>query len=71
LKWIGHAASGTISYNSRTAAIAVPVLSGLVLLGAAVSVILFILAKYGKVRWFWQTVMLILGMVFLLLIQGH
>jgi len=34
LKWFGHMANGTISYNGRTSAVVVPALSGLVLLGA-------------------------------------
>ncbi|MHC4582983.1 MAG: hypothetical protein ACYS3N_00540 [Planctomycetota bacterium] len=70
LKWFGHMVGGTISYNGRTSAVVVPALSGLVLLGAVCAVILFIMARYGKIRPFWTTVMLVLGILFYLLIQG-
>ncbi len=70
LKWFGHMAEGTISYNGRAAAVVVPALSGLVLLGAACSVILFIMTRYGKIRPFWMTVMMFLGIFFCLLIPG-
>ena len=71
LKWFGHMANGTITFNGRTAAVVVPVLSGLALLGAVGSVILLIMTRYGKVKPFWQQVMLVLGIVICLLIQGH
>jgi len=71
LKWFGHMANGTITYNDRTAAVVVPVLSGLALLGAVGSLILLIMTRYGKVKPFWQPVMLFLGIVICLLIQGH
>ncbi len=71
LKWFGHMANGTITYNGRTAAVVVPVLSGLALLGAVGSVILLIMTRFGKVKPFWQPVMLFLGIVMCLLIQGH
>ena len=70
LKWFGHMANGTISYNGRTTAVVAPALSGLVLLGAACSVIMFIMTRYGKIRSLWKTVILFLGMLFCLLIQG-
>ncbi len=70
LKWFGHMANGTISYNGRISAIVVPALSGIVLLGTVCSVILLIMAKYGKVKSFWQPVMLVLGILFWFLIQG-
>jgi len=70
LKWFGHMADGTISYNGRTSAVVVPALCGLVLLGAVCSVIMFIMTRYGKIRSFWTTVMLVLGTLFFLLIQG-
>jgi len=70
LKWFGHMADGTISYNGRAAAFVVPALSGLVLLGAACSIILFIMTRYSKIRPFWTMVMMFLGMLFCLLIQG-
>lgn len=70
LKWFGHMAEGTISYNGRTSAVVVPALSGLVLLGAVCSVILLIMTRYGKIRPFWTTVMLVLGTLFYFLIQG-
>ncbi len=70
LKWFGHMANGTISYSGITAAVAVPLLSGLALLGAVASVILLILTTYGKVKPFWQAVMLFFGIVLCLLIQG-
>jgi hypothetical protein len=70
LKWFGHMADGTISYNGRASAVVVPALSGLILLGAVGSVILFIMTRYGKIRSFWTTVMLVLGAFFWLLIQG-
>ena len=50
LKWFGHMANGTISYNGRTTAVVAPALSGLVLLGAACSVIMFIMTRYSKIR---------------------
>ncbi len=70
LKWFGHMANGTISYNGRTSAVVVPALSGLVLLGAVCSVILFIMTRYGKIRPFWTTVMMILGILMWFLIKG-
>jgi len=60
-----------MTYNGRTAAVAVPVLSGLALLGAVGSLILLIMTRYGKVKPFWQTMMLVLGIVICMLIQGH
>jgi len=70
LKWFGHMANGTISYNGRTSAVLVPALSGLVLLGAVGSVILFIMTRYGKIRPFWTTGMLVLGILFWFFIRG-
>lgn len=70
LKWFGHMANGSITYNSRATAVTLPVLSVLVLLGAVCSVILLILTRCGKVKAFWQPVMLVLGILFCLLIQG-
>ncbi len=64
-------ANGTITYNGSTAAVVVPVLSGLALLGAVGSLVLLIMIRYGKVKPFWQPVMLLLGIVICLLIQGH
>lgn len=69
-KWFGHMANGTISYNSRASAIIVPALSGLVMIGAACSIILFILTICGKVKSFWQSLMLVLGVLIWFLIQG-
>ncbi len=71
LKWFGHMANGTITYNDSTTAVVVPVLSGLAILGAVGSLILLIMTRYGKVKPFWQPVMLFLGIVMCLLIQGH
>ena len=71
LKWFGHMANGTITFNGRTAAVVVPVLSGLALLGAVGSVTLLIMTRFAKVKPFWQTMMLVLGIVMCLLIQGH
>ena len=71
LKWFGHMADGTISYNGRVAAVVVPALSGLVLLGAVCSVILFIMIRYGKIRPFWTKVMLVLGILMWFLIKGN
>jgi hypothetical protein len=70
LKWIGHMWDGTISYNGRVAAVVVPTLSGLILLGAVCSVILLIMTRCGKIRPFWTTVMMFLGMVMWFLIKG-
>ena len=70
LKWFGHMGDGTISYNGRVAAVVVPALSGLVLLGAVCSVILFIMTRYGKIRPFWTTVMMFLGIFMWFLIKG-
>jgi hypothetical protein len=70
LKWFGHMANGIISYNGRASAVLVPALSGLVLLGAVCSIILLILTKCGKVKSFWQQEMMVLGILFLFLIQG-
>ena len=70
LKWFGHMADGTISYNGRTSAVVVPALSGLVLLGAVCSVILFIMSRYGKIRPLWTTVMTFLGIFMWFLIKG-
>ena len=63
-KWFAHMANGTISYNGRASAIVVPALSALVLLGAVCSIILLILTIYGKVKSFWQPVILVLGVLF-------
>ena len=70
LKWFGHMGDGTISYNGRVAAVVVPALSGLVLLGAVCSVILLVMTRYGKTRPFWTTIMMFLGILFCFLIQG-
>lgn len=70
LKWFGHIAHGTISYNGRTSAVVVPALSGLVLLGAVCSVILFIMTRYDKIRPFWTSVMLVSGIFMWFLIKG-
>jgi hypothetical protein len=70
LKWFGHMANGTISYNGRTSAVMVPALSGLALLGTVCSVILFIMTRNGKIRPFWTTVMMVLGILMWFLIKG-
>ena len=70
LKWLSHMANDTISYNSRIAAISLPILSILVLLGTIGCIVLLIMIRCGKVRPFWQKVMLALGIIFLLLING-
>jgi hypothetical protein len=70
LKWFGHMWDGTISYNGRVAAVVVPALSGLVPVGAVCSVILFIMTRCGKIRPFWTTVMMFLGILMWFLIKG-
>jgi len=70
LKWFSHMADGTISYNGIAATVVVPALSGLVLLGSACSVILLRMTRYGKIRPFWTTVMMVLGIFIWFLIKG-
>jgi hypothetical protein len=52
-KWFGHMARGTITYANATAAILVPVLSSLALVGALGSFVAFGMTCFGKLKLRW------------------
>ena len=70
LKWFGHMARGTITYGNERAAIMVPLLSGLALVGALGSLVALAMTCFGKMKLRWQTLIFCAGLIFLLSIAG-
>ena len=70
LKWFGHIARGTITYGNERAAIMVPLLSGLALVGALGSLVALAMTCFGKMKLRWQTLIFFAGLILLLSIAG-
>jgi len=71
LKWFGHMARGTITYGNERAAIMVPLLSGLALVGALGSLVAVGLTCFGKMKLRWQGIIFCAGLIFLWSIAGN
>ena len=54
LKWFGHIARGTITYGNERAAVMVPLLSGLALVGALGSLVALAMTCFGRMKLRWQ-----------------
>ena len=70
LKWFGHMARGTITYGNERAAIMVPLLSGLALVGALGSLFVLAMTCFGKIKLRWQILVFCAGLILLFLIAG-
>jgi len=70
LKWFGHMARGTITYGNERAAIMVPLLSGLALVGALGSLVALAMTCFAKMKLRWQTLIFFAGLILLLSIAG-
>lgn len=71
LKWFGHIARGTITYGNERAAVIVPFLSGLVLVGALVSLVAVAMTFFGRMKLRWQGVLFCAGLILLWSIAGN
>jgi len=69
-KWFGHIARGTITYGNQRAAIMVPLLSSLALVGALGSLVALAMTCLGKMKLQWQTLIFFAGLLLLLSIAG-
>ncbi len=70
LKWFGHIARGTITYGNERAAIMVPLLSGLALVGALGCLVALAMTCLGIIKLRWQILVFCAGLILLLLIAG-
>ncbi|MHC4112247.1 MAG: hypothetical protein ACYSUY_14335 [Planctomycetota bacterium] len=70
-KWFGHMARGTITYGDGAAAILVPALSSLALVGALGSFVAFGMTCFGKLKLRWQTLIFCAGLILLWSIAGN
>jgi Co/Zn/Cd efflux system component len=70
LKWFGHMARGTITYGNERAAIMVPLLSGLALVGALVCLVALAMTCLGRIKLRWQILVFCAGLTLLFLIVG-
>lgn len=70
-KWFGHMARGTITYANATAAILVPALSSLALVGALASFVAVGLTCFSKMKVRWQTLIFCAGLILLWSIAGN
>lgn len=70
-KWFGHMARGTITYGDGAAAILVPVLSSLALVGALGSLVAVVMTYFGKMKLRWQTLIFCAGLILLWSIVGN
>jgi len=70
LKWFGHIARGTITYGNERAAIMVPLLSGLALVGALGCFVAVAMTCFGKMKLRWQILIFCAGLILLFLIAG-
>jgi Co/Zn/Cd efflux system component len=69
-KWFGHMARGTITYGNERAAVMVPFLSGLALVGAVVSLVAVAMTCLGKMKLRWQGILFCAGLILLWSIAG-
>ena len=69
-KWFGHIARGTITYGNQRAAVMVPLLSGLALVGALGSLVVLVLTCFGRMKLRWQGIIFLAGLLLLLSIAG-
>jgi len=69
-KWFGHMARGTITYGDQRAAVMVPLLSSLALVGALGSLVAVGLTCFGKMKLRWQILIFCAGLILLLSIAG-
>ena len=69
-KWFGHMARGTITYGNERAAIMVPLLSSMALVGALGSLVAVAMTCFGKMKLRWQGIIFFAGLLFLLSIAG-
>jgi len=69
-KWFGHMARGTITYGNERAAIMVPLLSSLALVGALGSLVALGMTCFGKMKLRWQGVLFCAGLILLWSIAG-
>jgi len=70
LKWFGHMARGTITYGNERAAVMVPLLSGLALVGALGCLVALAMTYFGRMKLRWQILIFCAGLILLLLIAG-
>jgi hypothetical protein len=70
LKWFGHIARGTITYGNERAAVMVPLLSGLALVGALGSFVAVAMTCLGIIKLRWQILVFCAGLILLFLISG-
>ena len=71
LKWFDHIARGTITYGNERAAVIVPLLSGLALVGALGCLVVLAMTCFGKIKLRWQPLIFCAGLIFLWLIAGN
>jgi len=69
-KWFGHIARGTITYGNERAAIMVPLLSGLAVVGAMSSLVAVAITCLGRIKLRWQILIFCAGLILLLSIAG-
>jgi hypothetical protein len=70
-KWFGYMARCTITYGDGAAAILVPVLSSLALVGALGSLVAVAMTCFGKMKLRWQTLIFCTGLILLWSIAGN
>lgn len=70
LKWFGHIARGTITYGNQRAAVMVPLLSSLALVGALGSLVALAMTCFGRMKLRWQILIFCAGLILLLSIAG-
>ena len=69
-KWFSHMARGTITYGNERAAVMVPLLSSLALVGALTSLVVLAMTCFGKIKLRWQILIFCAGLILLLSIAG-
>ena len=69
-KWFGHIAGGTITYGNERAAVMVPLLSGLALVGALASLVVLAMTFFDKIKLGWQILLFMAGLILLFSIAG-
>jgi hypothetical protein len=70
-KWFSHMLRGTISYSNSTAAVLVPLLSSMALVGALGSCIVVVMTCFGKIKLRWQILIFLAGLILLWSIAGN
>lgn len=70
LKWFTHMARSTITYGNETAAILLPILSILAVVGVPVSFIAVVMTCFGKMKLRWQGIIFCAGLIVLWSIAG-